>query len=157
MGANKGFTLLELMVVIAIIGFLMTIGIANYMEVRKKARDAKRIGDIKALREALEIYRQSSNPPAYPTGIPNPCTEWKLITPTPITIMNQVPGDPAGDPCKNPSTNKYWYTDLNGGKGYKLAACMESKTSGENIDNCPNTFTKPPGVDCPKCYVITEQ
>ncbi len=152
MRVNKGFTLIELLVVIAIIGFLSAVAVSNYMEARKKARDAKRVGDIKALREALEIYRQSQNPPLYPIVIPNPCQEWKEGN---TTIMPEVPGDPAGNPCN--TTNKYWYTNLNNRKGYQMAACMESKESGENIKNCPAGFTSPPGIQCPKCYVVTEK
>ena len=51
---NKGFTLLEMLVVIGIIAVLVSIGFASYSTVQKKARDAKRRGDLGALKNVLE-------------------------------------------------------------------------------------------------------
>jgi len=53
---NHGFTLIELLVVIAIIGLLATIVSVSVNNARKKARDAQRIGEIKQLMTALELY-----------------------------------------------------------------------------------------------------
>jgi len=51
-----GFTLIELLVVIAIIGLLASIVMVSVNSARAKARDAKRIGDLKNLMLALEMY-----------------------------------------------------------------------------------------------------
>lgn len=53
---RKGFTLVELLVVIAIIGLLTTIGVVALNDARLKSRDAKRLGDVKQLGNALELY-----------------------------------------------------------------------------------------------------
>ena len=53
--AHKGFTLIELLVVIAIIAVLSTIGFAVFSGVQKGARDAKRISDIDAISNAMEV------------------------------------------------------------------------------------------------------
>ena len=53
---KKGFTLVELLVVIAIIGVLSTLAVVSLNNAREKARDAKRISDIKQVQTALELY-----------------------------------------------------------------------------------------------------
>lgn len=51
---KKGFTLLELLVVIGIISILVTLGFTSYTTVQKKARDARRKGDLTTFQKAIE-------------------------------------------------------------------------------------------------------
>lgn len=53
---TKGFTIIELIVVIAIIAVLSSIIIANVNQYTAKARDAKRLGDKNAVIKALTLY-----------------------------------------------------------------------------------------------------
>ena len=64
----RGFTLVELLVVIAIIGILSSVVFASLNAARAKARDAKRISDLKQIQIALELYFDSQSPNAYPTN-----------------------------------------------------------------------------------------
>jgi prepilin-type N-terminal cleavage/methylation domain-containing protein len=58
---KRGFTLLELLVVITIIGLLASIGLASYTRAQSRARDAKRESDLSSLRNALEIFYAENN------------------------------------------------------------------------------------------------
>ncbi len=63
---RKGFTLMELLVVIAIIGLLSTVAMVTLSTARQKARDAKRLADVKQIQTALELYYNNFN--SYPMG-----------------------------------------------------------------------------------------
>lgn len=58
---KKGFTLIELLVVIAIIGLLSTLAVIALNNARQKARDARRITDIKQIQQALELYMNDAS------------------------------------------------------------------------------------------------
>lgn len=53
---KKGFTLIEILVVVAIIGVLATISLMALNTSRAKARDARRIEDVRKIALALEQY-----------------------------------------------------------------------------------------------------
>lgn len=56
---KKGFTLIELIVVIAIIGLLASIVMTALGVSRARGEIAKTLGDYKSVANALELYRQS--------------------------------------------------------------------------------------------------
>jgi general secretion pathway protein G len=63
---KKGFTLIELLVVIAIIALLSTLAVVALGSAREKARDAKRLSDLKQIQTALELYYTDKSD--YPAG-----------------------------------------------------------------------------------------
>lgn len=66
---KKGFTLVELLVVVAIIGLMAGIATVSVNSVRQKGRDARRVADIKQIQNALELhYSDAGQYPANPTG-----------------------------------------------------------------------------------------
>ena len=56
---SKGFSLVELIVVIAIVAILSTLVLFSLTGVREKARDAKRLSDMEAIRQAMELVNDS--------------------------------------------------------------------------------------------------
>lgn len=60
MRTKKGFTLIELLVVIAIIGILATLAVVAYGNSQQKARDTKRVADIRSVVSALATANQDS-------------------------------------------------------------------------------------------------
>jgi type II secretion system protein G len=59
--SRKGFTLIELLVVISIIGLLSTLAVVSLSSARQKARDAKRVADIKQMQSALDLFAVDAN------------------------------------------------------------------------------------------------
>jgi prepilin-type N-terminal cleavage/methylation domain-containing protein len=62
----KGFTLIELLVVISIIGLLSTMTVYAVNVARSKARDTRRLADIKQIQKALDLYYLEHN--TYPVS-----------------------------------------------------------------------------------------
>lgn len=54
---QKGFTVVELLVVIAVIGILATLTLVGYQSVQAKARDTERKTEVSAIADAIKLYR----------------------------------------------------------------------------------------------------
>ena len=54
---QKGFTVVELLVVIVVIGILATVAFVNYQGVQAKARDTERKTEVQAIADGIRLYR----------------------------------------------------------------------------------------------------
>ena len=99
---QAGFSLLELMVVIVILGILATMVIPNVFSNRDKAERQKVVSDLTALENALEMYRLENG--RYPTteqGL-EALVEKSRIDPQPRSFpeggyIRRLPADPWGN------------------------------------------------------------
>jgi len=158
---KKGFTLIELLVVVAIIGLLASIILASLSTARAKARDTKRLTELKQLQTAMELYRSDNG--TYPSAelnftvsidgcrglnIANGYHDWS----TAINLGKLIPkyiGSLPIDPINSISQGLcYTYTYLESGFNTSMT-CLDGATTIDPDGNSPSG---------PKyAYVITFQ
>lgn len=118
---KNGFTLLELLIVISIIGILVTVAVASYTSSQQKARNSRRMSDMKSVQNAAEQY-YADNASAYPSAT--------------ASFGTYLPVGFPSDPRPAPYTQYAYSTTTSGGivVGYCVCARMEG-TVGNATDN----------------------
>jgi len=150
---KSGFTIVELLIVIVVIGILAAIVIVAYNGIQSRARDSQRAQDISTLNKALEIYRTTNS--VYPTATPGVSEGgWESTYTDPSNFMEYLdiskkPTDPT-----NNSTYRYRY--------YKYAAGYAGCDSAKGgyavfVAYFENASSKPTGksLNC-SSYVLTD-
>lgn len=127
--SQKGFTLLELLVVISIIAILIGLASASFTTAQRKGRDAKRRGDIKAMQNAFEQYYAANNG-AYATT----CGAMTAINGTTL-LPAGLPTDP------NRTPNAYSCSPAPTATSYCICAQLEG--GGGNSSNNSCSYTAP--------------
>jgi type II secretion system protein G len=134
----RGFTLVELMVVIAIIALLTGIIITNLTASKGKGRDAKRISDVGQIQLALELFFDRCK--IYPPTITPGATDAKCPSGvTFTTYITNIPKDPAGA--------SYGYAINSAHTDYVLYTTLESYNEAMK-DSAPPPTSWSSGVTC---------
>ncbi|HUD18867.1 MAG TPA: prepilin-type N-terminal cleavage/methylation domain-containing protein [Patescibacteria group bacterium] len=121
---KSAFTLIELLIVIAIIGILISIGVASYAQAQIKSRNARRQGDMKAAQSAIEQYYADNNGQYPPNGTCDALTTTTKYLPAGLP---QDPKHPALDYTFScPSVTNYCF-------------CGQLEPAGNTSGNASNT------------------
>jgi prepilin-type N-terminal cleavage/methylation domain-containing protein len=142
-GSQQAFTLIEILVVVAIVGLLGTIILTALSNARLKGRDAKRISDLNTISKALELYLDENGfyPPS-PAGYDGPgyaysyetSGSWADLETELAPYLIQLPTDPLNNNCAPWNENCYSYSYGNVGRDtyedqYDLTAALEDPNS----------------------------
>jgi prepilin-type N-terminal cleavage/methylation domain-containing protein len=115
---RAGFTLIEMLVVMAIFSLIASFVTARTQEVRTDARDTQRKRDLNTLRTAVSIFRDQKD------RWPNDLNELKTSD-----IMNVLPQDPSRD-------KTYGYSTSSSNADICLVACMEKSNNADSNSVC---------------------
>lgn len=125
--STQGFTIVELLIVLAIIGLISTLAVVALGSARADARDTQRLADMQGLQFGLEQYFNVNN--AYPE------TEIEVLLGQQDTSCLGAEGFSAV-PCNNafmqvpmdPGKGQYLYRS--DGNDYQISATLEGEVRG---------------------------
>jgi len=130
--ASRGFTLIELLVVIAIIGILSSVVLASLNSARTKARDTRRVSDMKQIQIALELYYDANS--KYPTDLS------QLVGSGSGASLSVLPIDPRGDPANTLNGYKYAVNVLATPTSYHLGTVLEQAPAQTTLEDSDRDF-----------------
>jgi len=111
-GFNKGFTLIEVMIVIAIIGCLSAIALPNYLKYKNNAMIAVAVTDIRMIEKQIAFFVSDND-----GQLPNSLNDLTTI-----------------DNIKDPWGNPYQYLKTNGGKAKGIRRNMSDNPVNMDYD-----------------------
>ena len=129
-----GFTIIELMVVIAIIALLSTIGIVQFSTAQQKSRDVRRLSDAQEIKKALNLYQiDNTSFPIHPSSIIITGDDAFSLALEASGAITDVPIDPLVGFI-------YTYQSNSAGTDYDISFCLETNTIANYSQGCGNTI-----------------
>ncbi|OGY60184.1 MAG: hypothetical protein A3B23_03985 [Candidatus Colwellbacteria bacterium RIFCSPLOWO2_01_FULL_48_10] len=144
--ALKGFTLIEMLVVVAIISILSGLTLTGIGGFTARARDTRRIGDLKNVQNYLEFYfTKCGIYPGTSACAIGSLANWSELSASLAGLGAKVPNDPI-------STRNYFYGVTTGNNlTYIIGAKLETENKilgdSNEIDSTTG-FTMTTGADC---------
>lgn len=132
----RGFTLVEILVALAIFMLITGIAAVSYQSANRRSRDARRQADLEEVRTKLEIWRADNPATGYPAG------DWTAMTATLVpAYLTVAPQDPR--------PTLYWYYYNGTATAYSLCAYME--TGGTSPCTVVGGICGTPSIPCNWC------
>lgn len=151
--SNKGFTLVELLVAISIVAVIGAIGVVTYSTTQKTARISKRVQDLKALGNAIELYKlQTGKYPKYDVNFGGGTVCFGNIPPNPPdppftpTYMTVVPADPLDAGNNSTGTSCYQYRSSLDQTEFKIRTHPTLTQAVTNNEMTSNDFKQQPNL-----------
>ena len=119
---RQGFTIIELMVTVAIIAILAALIMVSFSNIKAKNRDAKRMGDLKSISNALNLYYSLHHSFLSTSGVPIHLDGTDTIS-SALVSEEFIPA-PIIDPLD--SGNYIYQYDSANGLDYTLSFCLET-------------------------------
>lgn len=139
---KNGFTVIELLIVLGIIGLLVLVGSVLLGTARERSRDSKRLSDLDITRRALEDYYHNNNRyPQAPTpkllgsdgykvicsGTPTGFAETRSACGNATVFLDPIPTPPEPQPAQ---LSGYTYTSVSPNSTYAIDAALEGAVNG---------------------------
>jgi type II secretion system protein G len=140
---NSGFTIVELLIVIVVLGILASITVAAYGGIAQRARDGQRYSDVKTIAKALELYyTDNGSYPAPPDDMPcanehdtarSGCPNWTWLIGKLSAYVAKLPIDPKNTlgSWNSPSQHTYYYVALPNNSSFPASCASSSQTYQE--------------------------
>ena len=132
---RSGFTIIELMVVMAIVALGLSIVSVFLVSVKQKSRDAARVQGLQEITKAINLYYTNNGKfPVVPaeTVITGSDELSNLLEGD--GVIRETPKDPHG------GANQYTYQSNENGTDYTISFCLETGSNKEYAEGCENTM-----------------